>query len=242
MARLRWRLLTLTCSLVTVALVIPHGPRLLAAPVTEVIVKTGDRAPDNDGTFDLFYSGQMAALNNCGWAAFVGSLSGTNSIYGEFLADGTTRTQVARTNDPAPGGLSADFFHSFSNVPALSDGGQVLFEGASRFNNQNAYCLFTSNPLTRLFDGLGQPAPGGNGTVFLLSPTHEWPAFNQKGVAAFVAGLTGTSNGSSDDTAIYRTSNPGTLTEIVREGKAPPEGNGVFDQMLGSRPDNPNPE
>ena len=87
--------------------------------------------------------------------------------------------------------------------------------------------------MTRLFDGLGQPAPGGNGTVFLLSPTHEWPAFNQKGVAAFVAALTGTSNGSSDDTAIYRTSNPGTLTEIVREGKAPPEGNGVFDQMLG---------
>ena len=239
MARLRWRLLTLTCSLVTVALVIPNGPSLLAAPVTEVIVQTGDRAPDNDGTFDLFYSGQMAALNNCGWAAFVGSLSGTNRIYGEFLADGTTRTQVARTNDPAPGGLSADFFRSFHNVPALSDGGQVLFEGASRFNNQNAYCLFTSNPLTRLFDGLGQPAPGGNGTVFELGPTNEWPAFNQKGVAAFVAALTGTSNGLNDDTAIYRTSSPGQLTEIVREGKAPPESNGVFDQMLGPGQINP---
>jgi len=237
MARLRWRLLTLTCSLVTIALVIPHGPRLLAAPVTEVIVKTGDRAPDDDGTFNVV---TMAALNNCGWAAFVGSLSGTNNFgaraYGEFLADGTTRTQVARTNDPAPGGPSTDFFHSFSNVPALNDAGQVLFEAASRLNNQTANCLFTSNPLTRLFDGLGQPAPGGNGTVFELGPTHEWPAFNQKGIAAFVAALTGTSNGTSDDTAIYRTSSPGQLTEIVREGKAPPEGNGVFDQMLGPGP------
>ena len=93
--------------------------------------------------------------------------------------------------------------------------------------------------MTRLFDGLGQAAPGGNGTVFLLSPTHEWPAFNQKGVAAFVAALTGTSNGSNDDSAIYRTSTPGKLTEIVREGKAPPEGNGVFDQMLAPGQVNP---
>lgn len=220
-------------SLVAIFLLTTHCSSLLAGPATEVIVKTGDKAPDNDGTFNVI---SMAALNNCGWAAFLGNLSGTNNFgaraYGEFLADGTTRTQVARTNDPAPGGPSTDFFHSFSNVPALNDGGQILFEGASELNNQRANCLFRSNPLTRLFDGLGQPAPGGNGTVFLLSPTHEWPAFNQKGVAAFVAALTGTSNGSSDDTAIYRTSSPRQLTEIVREGKAPPEGNGVFDQIF----------
>ena len=47
-----------------------------------------------------------------------------------------------------------------------------------------------------------------------------------------MAALTGTSNSPNDDSAIYRTSTPGQLTEIVREGKAPPEGNGVFDQMF----------
>ena len=136
----------------------------------------------------------MAALNNCGWAAFLGSLSGTTicaRAYGEFLADGTTRTQVARTNDPAPGGLSADFFHSFSNVPALSDGGQVLFEADSRLNNQTAYCLFRSNPLTRLFDGLGQPAPGGNGTVFLAFTHARMACIQPKGRRGFRGGADG---------------------------------------------------
>ena len=74
---------------------------------------------------------------------------------------------------------------------------------------------------------------------FSCCNTHEWPAFNQKGVAAFVATLTGTSNSPNDDSAIYRTSTPGQATEIVREGKAPPEGNGVFDQMLAPGQVNP---
>jgi hypothetical protein len=219
-----------------VLLVAGHCSSLLGAPVTEVIVKTGDQAPDKDGTFNLGLAGDTTAvLNNCGWAAFRGSLSGTNGsarIYGEFLADGTTRIQVARTNDPAPGGSSTDTFHGFSNVPALNDAGQVLFEGASGLTNQNDYCLFRSDPLTRLFDGLGQAAPGGNGTVFLGSPTHEWPAFNNTGLAAFVARLTSTQGGSNDDSAIYRTSTPGKLTQIAREGQPLPEGNGTFGEMV----------
>src|SRR5215510_8615858 len=47
----------------------PSSARIWINPsdkVTEVIVKTGDRAPDNDGTFDLGLSGQMAALSNRG--------------------------------------------------------------------------------------------------------------------------------------------------------------------------------
>jgi hypothetical protein len=233
-APIRRRALLLMCSLVATFLLADHCSSLLAAPVTEVIVKTGDKAPDNDGTFDLGLSGQVAALNNCGWAAFRGSLSGATNgrEYGEFLADGSARTQLARTIDPAPGGLSADFFRSFSNVPALNDGGQILFEGTSELNNQRANCIFRSNPLTRLFDGLGQAAPGGNGTVFLGSPTHEWPAFNNKGLAAFVARLTSTHGGSNDDSAIYRTSTPGKLTQIAREGQPLPEGNGTFGEMI----------
>src|SRR5205823_3384821 len=201
---------------------------------TEVIVEAGDKAPDGDGTFDLGLSGTVGVLNNCGWAAFHGSLVNTTlgREDGEFLADGSARTQVARTGDPAPGGLSADFFRFFSNVPALNDGGQILFEGRSDLNNQIAYCIFRSNPLTRLFDGLGQAAPGGNGTVFLGSPTHEWPAFNNKGLAAFVARLTNTHGGSNDDSAIYRTSTPGKLTQIAREGQPLPEGNGTFGEMI----------
>jgi hypothetical protein len=217
-------------------LIAPQRSDLFAiTPVTEVVVKTGDQAPDKDGTFNLGLGGDTTAvLNNCGWAAFRGSLSGaTNGRgYGEFLADGTTRTQVARTGDPAPGGPATDVFRFFSNVPALNDGGQILFEGTSDLNNQRANCIFRSDPLTRLFDGLGQAAPGGNGTVFLGSPTHEWPAFNNTGLAAFVAHLTSTQGGSNDDSAIYRTSTPGKLTQIAREGQPLPGGNGTFGEMI----------
>ena len=167
--RIRCHPLVLMCSLIAVLAIGSQLSNLLAAPVTEVIVETGDKAPDGDGTFDLGLSGTVGVLNNCGWAAFHGSLVNTTLGRGdgEFLADGSTRTQVARTGDPAPGGLSADFFRYFSNVPALNDGGQMLFEGTSELNNQRANCIFRSKPLTRLFDGLGQAAPGGNGTVFL---------------------------------------------------------------------------
>jgi hypothetical protein len=227
--------LLVMCCLITMFLIAPQRSDLFAiTPVTEVIVETGDPAPDNDGTFDLGLSGQVAVLNNCGWAAFHGSLVNTTNGRGdgEFLADGTTRTQVARTGDPAPGGSSTDTFHGFSNVPALNDAGQVLFEGDSGLVNQHNYGLFRSDPLTRLFDGLGQAAPGGNGTVFLGSPTHEWPAFNDKGLAAFVAHLTNTQGGSNDDSAIYRTSTPGQLTQIARAGQALPGGNGTFGGMI----------
>ena len=228
--------LLVMCCLITMFLIAPQRSDLFAiTPVTEVIVKTGDQAPDNDGTFNLGLAGDTTAvLNNCGWAAFHGSLVNTTNGRGDglFLANGTTRTQVARTGDPAPGGLSADFFRFFSNVPALNDGGQILFEGTSELNNQRANCIFRSNPLTRLFDGLGQAEPGGNGTVFLGSPTHEWPAFNDNGLAAFVAHLTSTQGGSNDDSAIYRTSAPGQLTQIAREGQPLPEGNGTFGEMI----------
>ena len=232
--RIRCHPLVLMCSLIAVLAIGSQLSSLLAAPVTEVIVEASDKAPDGDGTFDLGLSGTVGVLNNCGWAAFHGSLVNTTlgREDGEFLADGSARTQVARTGDPAPGGLSADFFRFFSNVPALNDGGQILFEGRSDLNNQIAYCIFRSNPLTRLFDGLGQAAPGGNGTVFLGSPTHEWPAFNNKGLAAFVARLTNTQGGSNDDSAIYRTSTPGKLTQIAREGQPLPEGNGTFGEMI----------
>src|SRR5204863_77565 len=87
-------------------------------------------------------------------------------------------------------------------------------------------------PVTEVIVEAGDKAPGGNVTVFHGSPTHEWPAFNNKGLAAFVARLTNTHGGSNDDSAIYRTSTPGKLTQIAREGQPLPEGNGTFGEMI----------
>ena len=51
-------------------------------------------------------------------------------------------------------------------------------------------------------------------------------------MAAFVARLTSTQGGSTDDSAIYRTSTPGKLTQIAREGQPLPGGNGTFGEMI----------
>lgn len=222
------------CSLLALLLTTGTQSSLPAAPITEVVVKTGDKAPGNDGTFDLEFSGDtLAVLNNCGWAAFEGSLSNTTigRYSGEFLADGTTRIQVARRLDHAPGGASTDAFQYFYNLPALNDSSQLSFIAQVVVNNHSSNCLFRSNPLTRLVNWQNVTAPGGNGSVTLANPANQPTVLNNKGLSGFVATLTGTGS-TNDDSAIYRTNATGGLTEIVREGHAVPEGNGVFDQIL----------
>jgi hypothetical protein len=230
------------CSLIAVLAIGSQLSSLLAAPVTEVVVETGDKAPGGDGTFDLGLAGDLTAvLNNCGWAAFRGNLIGTTHTFGLFLADGTTRTQVVRSGDAAPGGAAGagDMFGGSGpnfSIPALNDASQLLFFGrVINSSNPNApnVCLFRGKPFSRLLDW-GQSLPGGNGMVFPGSgnPDAEWPAFNDKGLAAFVARLTSTQGYPNDDSAIYRTSTPGKLTQIAREGQPLPEGNGTFGEMI----------
>ena len=78
--RIRCHPLVLMCSLIAVLAIGSQLSSLLASPVTEVVVKTGDKAPDGDGTFDLGLAGSLTAvLNNCGWAAFHGSLVNTTN-------------------------------------------------------------------------------------------------------------------------------------------------------------------
>jgi len=240
--RIRCHPLVLMCSLIAVLAIGSQLSSLLAAPVTEVVVETGDKAPGGDGTFDLGLAGDLTAvLNNCGWAAFRGNLIGTTHTFGLFLADGTTRTQVVRSGDAAPGGAAGagDMFGGSGpnfSIPALNDASQLLFFGrVINSSNPNApnVCLFRGKPFSRLLDW-GQSLPGGNGMVFPGSgnPDAEWPAFNDKGLAAFVARLTSTQGYPNDDSAIYRTSTPGKLTQIAREGQPLPEGNGTFGEMI----------
>jgi hypothetical protein len=224
-----WFILT-----VVAAFLLAAHPNLFAlTPATEVVVKTGDPAPDGDGVFDggAGIVVTAPALNDCGSAAFRGLLKNTTvgRQYGLFLGNGTTLGQVARTTDHAPGGASGDSYQGFSK-PAVNDAGQLLFISEVT-NNTTSDCLFRSQVLKRLFNW-GQTAPGGNGSVFLAAGGvyNQAAPFNQKGVGAFVATLTNTTGGTTDDSAIYRTA--GKLIEIVREGKNVPEGNGRFGQML----------
>jgi hypothetical protein len=99
--------LLLVCSLTAALLIAAQHSNLFAlTPVTEVVVKTGDPAPDGDGTFGTTNAFTTPALNNHGSVGFRGTLNQFARGSGLFLGDGAMLVQVARTNDPALGGTS----------------------------------------------------------------------------------------------------------------------------------------
>jgi len=69
----------------------------------------------------------------------------------------------------------------------------------------------------------GDAAPNGNGTLSTLSA----PVLNNAGQVAFTTLLAGTSGGSLDNAAFYR-SDGTILTKIAREGDPAPNGNGNY--------------
>ena len=190
---------------------------LLADPVTEVVVKTGDSTPKGDTTFGSVNAFTEPVLNNHGLAAFRAFLN--NGKYGLFLGNGNHLRERVRTGDPAPGGA----FYTL-DAPALNDAGQLLFI-SKPVANSNLYDLIRSEPAPDAFSQLlaaGQPAPGG-GNVSLAN-IGQAPAFNQSGQAAFVGSIPN----SSINSAIYRTGAAGSLVTIAALNQSVPEGNGQF--------------
>ena len=111
-----------------------------AAPAVDVIVMTGDPAPDGNGTFsalDFF-----PVLNDQGEVAFAANLTNTNGSFsddsGIFRGDGDTIVQIVRESQLVPGGngyfsqLARDFYG-----PLLNELGQVSF-AAGLYNTAGA--------------------------------------------------------------------------------------------------------
>lgn len=205
-----------------------------AAPVTQVVVVTGDPAPDGDGSFDLSL-GVDVALNNNGWVAFRALLdNATNGRFrGIFVGNGAIVLQIARTSDPLFEGTIGD-----PNEPAINDAGQTLFRShlAGLRSNFSLIRSETSPPggFTESIAG-DAASPDNNG---MLVPQGLQPLFNNNGQAAFIAALTNTSGGSNDDTGIFR-STAGALTKIAREGETVPNGNGKFGEFTAVRASGP---
>ena len=190
---------------------------LLADPVTEVIVKTGDKAPKGDTTFGSVNAFTAPVLNNHGLAAFRAFLN--NGKYGLFLGSGNHLRERLRTGDLAPGGA----FYTL-DAPALNDLGELL-SISKPVSNTNLYDLVRSEPDSGVFSRLlaaGQPAPGGRNVS--IANIGQPPAFNQSGQAAFVGSIPN----SSISSAIYRTGAAGSLVTIAALNQTVPEGNGKF--------------
>lgn len=182
------------------------------------IARTGQSAPDANGSFSNFGSG--VSLNDAGQAAFVGELTGTtgggSDNAGIFLGDGSTLTQIIRTGQAAP-----DANGSFSNFdsPSLNDAGQVAFVGffigtAGGFGDDSGLFRSDGSILTQIARE-GQAAPDANG---FFSEFTGGVALNNAGQAAFLGDLTGTVGGSSDDLGLYLFDDGLGLIQIAREG------------------------
>ncbi|NOZ40850.1 MAG: hypothetical protein GXP24_11575, partial [Planctomycetes bacterium] len=200
------------------------------------IARTGQAAPDSNGTFSDFDFGDPA-LNNAGQAAFAvrltGVSGGSSDEFGIFFGDEAGGlTQIARTGQAAPDGNGT--LSRFSNFPAFNDAGQAVFVGFLADSDgelTGGFGYFRGDGVTgpTRIARTGQAAPDGNGTFSGLSIAGRKfrPALNSTGEAAFLARLTGGSG-------IFRGDSLNNLTQIARTGQAAPDGNGTFsDSGLG---------
>src|SRR5699024_3835179 len=75
----------------------------------------------------------------------------------------------------------------------------------------------------------GDAAPDGNGSFRHFSA----PVLNDMGQAAFIGYLTGTAGGNSDDEGTYLGNGFTGPVQIIRKGRAAPDGNGTFFRFYG---------
>ena len=195
----------------------PHG----AGAGIVVLAKTGDPAPDGNGTLRLF---TLPALSDPGEVVFAGSLAdavGTNEIVAVARA-GQPLVQVARRAGFSPLGFPYDSLYGASlAAPAISpSGGLVAFHGElsgtpGGGSDNDLVFGWSSGGAVGLFRE-GDPAFGG-GTY---TPAYtKRPTVNRSGqVAAAV-----TMDGNPEQSAIYRfnpSASPDPLQEVVRGGES----------------------
>ena len=148
-----------------------------------------------------------------------------------FLSDGLNAPElVVEIGDAAPNGNGT---FEFINGEGLNASGQVVFYGqltgatGSPSTDQGIFIRDSASSPTRVARS-GQafgPASAAFESFWLR------PRINDAGHVAFIAELTNTPGGNSDDTGIFISRTPGGLTTIAREGDTVPNGDGTFSDL-----------
>ena len=118
------------------------------------VVILQDDAPGGDGQFDSL--SEFPSINEVGEVVFHASLVGTQSgdVDGLYLFDGSTLSEIARTDQMVPS--NSGTFASFgnSNLPIINDLGQVAFtsliNGAGSMNGSAAIFLYSNGSVSEL--------------------------------------------------------------------------------------------
>jgi hypothetical protein len=131
--------------------------------------------------------------------------------------------KLAETGDVQPNGTN-QFFQIIQN-PTINDRGQVAFYTDLRFNGfLEGRGLFLADGETNTTIALsGEAPPDVNGN---FSTFHDPVTLNSSN-QVFLANLTGTLGGGSDDVGIYQVSG-GVLTQIARKGQPATSESGKF--------------
>lgn len=197
------------------------------------IVRDSQPSPDGDGLISGFTPafGRSPIINQSGHVSFralITSVTGSDDAI--LFGDGTGLELIARGGQAVPDGNGR--FLRLTD-PTLNDAGQVAFH-ASITNSINVLGdagIFRGDGAT--IDELvraGQAAPDGNGVFstfgwqesFNASAEGIVPVFNNSGQFSFIAGLTETSGGATDDTGVFIAGGE-SLLQMVREGDSPPD-------------------
>jgi hypothetical protein len=173
------------------------------------------------------------SLNNGGTVAFTSLMTATNaSPYAILLDDGAGLSVLLRSGQALPDG-SGQFSLFPALALALNDSNQVAFvanlSGTTAGPTDNLGLYRAQRGALVQLARKSQFVPGGNGR-FLDFGGQNYVAINNSGAVAFLADLTGTTSGTTDNTAIYLATSAG-ITQIVRKGQQAPDGNGVFSKL-----------
>jgi hypothetical protein len=207
------------------------GVFIHSGSVISAIARDGQPAAGG-GTMNL--GSAIVGLDDVGRVAFRSRIDPAG-VFGTFIFDGGTTTELVRSGQPAPGGTGT---LDFLSNPALNQSGQIALSaniesgapGGPRFG------IFRAGPpgggaLTQIARH-GDPAPDGNGTLSTVSFGNH--AIDDAGRVAFSATLEGTSGGSADRSGLF-VGTGGPLQQVLRSNAPAPGGNGTFSSF--GRPD-----
>ena len=197
-------------------------PVSLAAPPTlQVLVVTGEAAPDGNGTFNSIIDQPLPPLNDAGQAAFGASLDGApDADDGIFLAEVSGVIRVGREGETSPDGNGT--FFSFPRSRILTNSaGQVVFhatlENTSGGSSDNLGIYRYDGPGRVTLARIGDSVPIGGGTFTNFNRI----VLNNVGQIATDVGI------DDQDSGIYRIDETG-YTRIAREGDAAPDSSQTF--------------